>query len=283
MNLYKLNPFIRYADIHLRHMVWHCNSVCYDCRLFYIKEGEGVLTVNDKSVNFAQNTAVFLPPGSVYRLDFNDGKKIEMLVINFDLTDEYSELENALKTANEKNFNPDNVKRCRCDKVFESPITVPDCDSISESLASCAEKFLIRDSFYREKSSALLKLCLIEMIQRNGQSSASNEIIDAVRSYIQKNYNDSELTNVTVAKRFNYHPYYISSLFKSVTGMTMHKYIVRYRIKMAKNMLVTTDLDVGTIAFETGFSSSSHFTKTFNAICSMTPTKYKSTHILSEI
>ena len=108
-------------------------------------------------------------------------------------------------------------------------------------------------------------------------------MVDAVRSYIHKNYNDPGLTNITVAKKFNYHPYYISSLFKTVTGMTLHKYIVHYRIKMAKNKLVTTDLDVGAIAIEIGFSSSSHFTKTFNAMCGMTPTKYKATHILSDI
>ena len=283
MNLYKLNPFIRYADIHLRHIIWYRNSVCYDCRLFYIKEGEGTLTVGGERFELNSGTAAFLPPGSVYRLDFEDGKKIEMVVINFDLTDECSEFENPIKTANEKNFDSGKVNVCPCDAVFKTPIIVQDCGAVSESLAACADKFLVRDTFYREKASALLKLCLIKMIQKNGQASASNNTVDSVRSYIHKNYNDPGLTNITVAKKFNYHPYYISSLFKSVAGMTMHKYIINYRIKMAKNMLVTTDLDIGTIAFETGFSSSSHFTKTFNAICHMPPTKYKATHILSDI
>ncbi len=283
MELYSLNPFIRYASVHLRHIVWQRNSVCYDCRLFYIKEGEGELTVNNEKTEFGADTAVFLPPGSVYRIDFTNDKKMEMVVINFDLTDEYSEYRESMKTANEENFDERKVKLCRCDEVFRSPMIVPDCGAVSESLAACAEKFLVKDMFYREKSSALLKLCLIKMIQKNGQSSASNNTVDSVRSYIHKNYGDPELTNITVAKRFNYHPYYISAMFKSATGMTLHKYIVNYRIKMAQNMLVTTDLDVGQIALETGFSSSSHFTKTFSAVCHVTPTKYKATHILSDI
>lgn len=283
MSLYKLNPFIRYARVHSGHIVWNRDSICYDCRLFFIKSGKGVLIADNKKYEFYENTAIYLPPESAYRLNFCDNASCKMIVLNFDLTDEFSEFEKTLGTANHKNFDKKKIKLSVCGDALSEPLVVTDCTSLSESLNGCTQNFLTHSTFYREKSSALLKLCLLELINKSTHTSVSNKIVNEILSYIHIFYASSDLNNTTIAKRFNYHPYYISTLFKEITGMTLHKYIVNYRVRMAKNALMTTDLDIGTIAFETGFSSASHFTKTFHAICKMTPAKYKATHMLVDI
>ena len=89
MPLSHLNPFVRYARLHLHYSRPKEDSLCYDCRLFYILRGEGFLSANEKKFRFCQGAAVFLPPATRYRFDFEDDTSVKIYVFDFDLTDDY--------------------------------------------------------------------------------------------------------------------------------------------------------------------------------------------------
>ncbi|MBR3681735.1 MAG: AraC family transcriptional regulator [Clostridia bacterium] len=63
--------------------------------------------------------------------------------------------------------------------------------------------------------------------------------------------------------------------FKKITGMSPRQFILRQRINAAKRLLTTTEKTVAKIADEVGFFDTSHFVKTFTAICKMTPLQYR--------
>lgn len=280
MNSYKLNPFIRYAKTHYALSFHEINSICYDCRLFYIELGTGQMLIENNQYEFSHDTVIFLPSGTHYNMYFNDYSKVKVLTFNFDLTDEFCEYKESLSTGNEENFDVAKFKKTSPIEMFSKPIISNNHSHLNHNLEDCINKFLTKEQFYRLSTSAILKLCLLDMAKENNADSANNAIVNKVVNYIHENYSDPELTNEIVANHFGYHPYYLGKLFKDAKGKTLHQYIATYRIRVAKDLLITTDLDINTVAWKTGFNSTSYFIKTFSQQTGITPKVYKCKNII---
>ena len=69
---------------------------------------------------------------------------------------------------------------------------------------------------------------------------------------------------------------YFHANFKEVTGTTYIEFLNGLRIKNADLLLKTTDLDIDTIAFRSGFTSVSHFYKVFKESTGTTPKMIRS-------
>ena len=150
------------------------------------------------------------------------------------------------------------------------------------SLTQCTDNFLKKIGFYRERSSALLKLCLLELVCQNFSNTAYSLLCEKVLTYIHENYSDPTLTNNDIAEIFNYHPYHLSRIIKQETGKTLHNYLMYYRLRIAKNLLITTQYDIETISWRAGFSSATYFIKLFRLNTGMTPKKYRKLQFNSE-
>ena len=59
-------------------------------------------------------------------------------------------------------------------------------------------------------------------------------------------------------------------------GIGIVEYIHRIRIEAAKKLLVHNDLNMNTVAVESGFSNRWVLTRVFKKICGMTPGDYRS-------
>ena len=68
---------------------------------------------------------------------------------------------------------------------------------------------------------------------------------------------------------------YLSTLFKNETGQTLTEFVNRRRIKMAKKLLKTTNLQVQTIAQHCGILDVQYFTKLFKKYEGKTPKEYR--------
>jgi AraC family transcriptional regulator len=58
-------------------------------------------------------------------------------------------------------------------------------------------------------------------------------------------------------------------------GTTVHQYVLSRRVERAKNLLLSTDLTVTSIALDTGFSSQSHLATAFRRVTGLTPKSYR--------
>ena len=274
----KINPYVRYAKAH--HNTAHGTyvSICYDCRLFYFHQASGSITVCGTKHILTNGSVAFLPPGSRYVFAVDEiAPTGAVLVLNFDLVDTFSHLENPLGTAKEQNYSPELVIR------YEMPTELSDVvfDNLShlyDPLLACTEEFLTQALYFRENTSAVLKQCLIGML-RSSSAKMMPESLRRVMNYMAEHYADGELSIKKIAAACNYHPNYVTQLFRRTMGTTPHTYLYQYRIRMAQNLLRTTGLDIGTIAWKTGFNSSSYFIKVFSAYVGVTPHKYRRIHI----
>ncbi|WP_161712588.1 helix-turn-helix domain-containing protein [Allorhizobium undicola] len=59
--------------------------------------------------------------------------------------------------------------------------------------------------------------------------------------------------------------------FSSSFGQTPHQYVIELRLKKAEQLLTTTSIPIGEIAYLTGFASQSHLTTTMKRRMSVTP------------
>ncbi len=68
---------------------------------------------------------------------------------------------------------------------------------------------------------------------------------------------------------------YFHKLFLAATGRTPYKYLLERRLAHAQKLLMTTELSVGAITRECGFSSQSYFNQVFKRELGCTPVNYK--------
>jgi hypothetical protein len=130
------------------------DSICYDCRFFFVEEGYGTITANGQSYSLLANTAIFLPPGTKYHLYLNkSSQKFAMTVVNFDLVNDYCLLSTSLGTASEQDFLPEKLITYELPEDF-SNVIVKQVPGITDLLHKCTQEFSNQTSFYRECASA---------------------------------------------------------------------------------------------------------------------------------
>ena len=70
-------------------------------------------------------------------------------------------------------------------------------------------------------------------------------------------------------------PYHFLRVFKGVTGVTPHQWLLRARLREAAHRLVTSRAPVTEIALDVGFEDLSHFIRTFRAEFGVSPSRYR--------
>lgn len=98
-------------------------------------------------------------------------------------------------------------------------------------------------------------------------------VLDIIE-WIRTHYN-MPLSVASIAEKFNYHPTYLSRMFKKHTGLPVLEYINQTRLSIAKNLLINHALTIYEISKMCGFGDKKHFMKLFKKSESMTPTQYR--------
>ena len=101
-----------------------------------------------------------------------------------------------------------------------------------------------------------------------------NETVEKICTYLAENYLQ-KFSLTEVAARFYISPYYLSRLFRRVTGQSIVDYINNRRIDAARRLLENTELSISDIAEQTGFASAAHFRRVFREVMDISPLQYR--------
>lgn len=104
--------------------------------------------------------------------------------------------------------------------------------------------------------------------------SRSRSLMENAKKYIEKNYK-TQLSNKDVAKEIFISPSYFLSLFKKETGKTFTDYLTDVRIREAKNLLRTSEMNITEIAYEIGFNNSNYFSNIFKKTVGVSAKEYR--------
>lgn len=109
----------------------------------------------------------------------------------------------------------------------------------------------------------------------------NHEILDRLEEMLELRFsNDSKMENgipsvLEVAEELNLTSDYLSSMLKSLTGMTTQQHIHNKLIERAKVRLSTTELSVSEIAYDLGFEHPQSFSKLFKSKTNQTPLQFR--------
>lgn len=92
-----------------------------------------------------------------------------------------------------------------------------------------------------------------------------------------------KLSIANVARELNMSRSQCTKLFSKVYGLSPRQYVSRQKLKLAKEMLITTHLSISEIADHLGFLSASHFSRQFRRWTGQSPSQFKPKHRRSDI
>ena len=110
----------------------------------------------------------------------------------------------------------------------------------------------------------------------------TNKMAFNIKTYINQNYHDKNLSIDTIAAHFYMSPQYIPKLFKKAFDISIMQYIANTRITAAKTLIQTRDMGIKNIAEAVGYEDANYFSRLFKKKTGMTYTEYKKTTNLSD-
>jgi len=100
-----------------------------------------------------------------------------------------------------------------------------------------------------------------------------SQTIARLRAYIDDHYAD-DIRLDDLAHYAHWSPFYLLRVFHQEVGLPPHAYLESVRIRAAQRYL-ERDIPIVQVAYETGFSSQSHFSNAFKRFIGVTPGRYR--------
>lgn len=101
---------------------------------------------------------------------------------------------------------------------------------------------------------------------------AALNIVEYIHQHI---YSPELLRTEKIASHFSISLNYLGEYFKKHTGESMQQYITNYKLKLVETRLLHSDLRIGEIAVEMGFTDESHLNRIFKKYYGYTPSAYR--------
>jgi AraC-like DNA-binding protein len=105
-------------------------------------------------------------------------------------------------------------------------------------------------------------------------SSNHHDTIHDIETILSR-HTEERLTLRNVAREVGLSAYHVCRLFRRVTGITLHQYRLRLRLREALTGVVDSGRSLTDIALDAGFSSHSHFTGKFHHEFGATPSSLR--------
>ena len=169
----------------------------------------------------------------------------------------------------------DNYSNYHCYKLLSAYLT-----AVNESTITMTEEELEPLLSFRSPVQlfTLLRQSVISFCEKaqSATKSTSDHQQEKLRQYVNDNLTNSELCLTSAAEHMNLSIYAVSRLFKEATHKNFKEYITLERLRMAHDLLLSTDRSISEIASAVGFDDASYFSEVFKKHYHTVPTKFRS-------
>jgi YesN/AraC family two-component response regulator len=145
-------------------------------------------------------------------------------------------------------------------------------------LEECIEKFRCLIEF--SKQNAIRQGMISDLDEKNDTDELNPVEENHIRKAIQfiKDNLDMKITRKEVSEYIYLNEDYLSRLFKKKTGYMVKEFIMMEKLKLAKELLRSTNMSVSLISLKVGFSNFSHFSHAFRKQENISPNDYRNQH-----
>ncbi|MCH4886517.1 AraC family transcriptional regulator [Acidaminobacter sp. JC074] len=222
----------------------------------YIVSGRGKFMKKTHSYDLSEGQGFLITPGEVTTYQADHDKPWTYLWLCFDGTDAEEILKACGLSRSHPIFNGGDHKAI-CDLMHRI---------IDHAMSSTGFSFKNLSLAYE----------FFELLRQESDEKVTHEVyVDRAIDFIKSNYAyDIQVKDITDAVGLD--RTYLFRLLKKTLGVSVQEYLIDYRLRMVKDLLVDESLSITEIAFSSGFTDYSLFYRHFVKAYDMTPKAYKS-------
>lgn len=265
-----IDPLVQ-ANFHIETSIVHTTPLHFHdyYEIFIITAGKCIHKVNDHDQILSTGSMVFIRPEDNHCYDFYNAEDCQFININF-----HTEMvEYAFDYIGDRIFTQ-NLKSLKL-----SPYIILPTNEM-ESAIGKGEQIHLYTTFDKPKAKILAKSFLVDVLTyfflnyKSEQQSSIPVWFDLLLFQMQKKENFcAGLEKLyTLSGKSKGH---LNRIFKQYLDTTPTAYINHLKLSYAKNLLLTTNMDIIDIAFEAGFENLSHFYHLFRELFGVTPGKFR--------
>ena len=242
---------------------WSFDTHKHDCyHMFCVLEGTLELHIGGKICRAEAGTGFLVPPQVLHGMHKQENSNQLVIEIMFETA-----------------HMPDGELQS-LEYVVKLDETATECLKKVALFANSREEHL-RSRAYRYLDTALTQICTLtetlDPVRLNAQFVDMTGLSDVTKSviiYIDKHYGE-QFTLEDMGKELGYNKSYLCTVFKADTGTTINDYLNLVRITHFAQYYSYQSEDIAKICAYCGFTSASHFNRTFKKFLGTTPTNYK--------
>lgn len=110
--------------------------------------------------------------------------------------------------------------------------------------------------------------------RRESWESSPSRVAEDAAAFLRQHYK-TRISYDSLKEHLHFHPTYIARCMMQVFGVTPLDYLTNYRLEQSKLLLMNTDLPIGMIALDVGFSSATYYIRCFAQAERTTPRSYR--------
>ncbi len=149
---------------------------------------------------------------------------------------------------------------------------------VREAMQNQAFDYLLKPVNFDELQKTLERLYTQLCCERGAVAAdvphRQEDIVETVECYLRENYAQA-VDFSALASRYGFSGSYLSRIFRNQTGETPQKYLIDYRIRRAKQLLLDTKLTIQETGARVGYPDPFHFSKVFKQYTGVNPTQYR--------
>lgn len=138
-----------------------------------------------------------------------------------------------------------------------------------------------KDNHFRTVSSSFILFDTIDRMNlKTDNTSQSEQLFRSILNYIDDNMTEDLSVN-QISKANSIDRTYLYKLFQTYKSIGPSEYIQDLKLQKACSLLRKSSLSITEISYETGFSSSSYFSKFFHSKLGISPSTYRKKFIIN--
>ena len=244
-------------------------------QMAYVIAGSGKLRINGNRIPYDTGNLMLLTPNDSH--SFEPHTPSEFLLVRFNKSYikefQWKSLDHMEVLLYHATHLSGCILRCKSDETLVRSI-------VDAMLHEMNHSGLYNEDLTRHFVNSLIVIAArnIAMIRPANLKANADQRILAIINHIQLNISSPEkLRSTAIAKTFGISHTYLGSYFKNQCGETILHYIANYRIRLIEHRLKFSDMRVGEIATEFGFTDESHLNKFFKKHRQQNLTRYRKT------
>lgn len=145
---------------------------------------------------------------------------------------------------------------------------------LAQMIRECQDEAVMREKMLLILLSQILVFFCRKRPENLPMPSSHLHLVQRIRQHLEDNFT-SPCDLEELAQRFHLSQSHMSHIFRRITGSSVIAYLTAYRLTAAKHRLIETDLPIGTVSENCGFTDHSNFGRIFKAETGLSPSQFR--------